>query len=323
MYWHAKLILGGIILMLVAITLYLGRSCLPDVGALFARNAPRDEQRPAPGPGPSDPAPEPDDGRGTPPQPPPPPDPKTAAVLEKLELARKQFRSDAPIKARQLAENVLADPELTRYGDAWRAALKVLTDINRTFLFTDAPCPEKETYLVQKGDSLWEIARKQGTTMRMVARGNGLDLAKPHIYPGQALKIYRAYWNIHVSKKHHTLLLLDGERLVLGYKVGIGRQDRTPTGRFRIDNRQEKPTWTPPGRRYEYGHPENVLGTHWLGLKPVEGTNPQLAGYGIHGTWEDDTIGGNASNGCIRMRNKEVGELFDIVPVGTPVTIVE
>lgn len=43
----------------------------------------------------------------------------------------------------------------------------------------------------------------------------------------------------------------------------------------------------------------------------------------IHGTGDDQPMGVARSHGCIRMRNREVIELFDLVPVGTPVEIVE
>jgi lipoprotein-anchoring transpeptidase ErfK/SrfK len=48
-----------------------------------------------------------------------------------------------------------------------------------------------------------------------------------------------------------------------------------------------------------------------------------VRGYGIHGTWEPGTIGKQASAGCVRLGNADVEELFIIIPVGTPVTIVE
>jgi lipoprotein-anchoring transpeptidase ErfK/SrfK len=47
-----------------------------------------------------------------------------------------------------------------------------------------------------------------------------------------------------------------------------------------------------------------------------------VASYGIHGTIDEETIGSQITEGCVRMRNKDVEELFVIVPVGTKVTIV-
>jgi lipoprotein-anchoring transpeptidase ErfK/SrfK len=58
-----------------------------------------------------------------------------------------------------------------------------------------------------------------------------------------------------------------------------------------------------------------------MSLKPVGKTNSNLSGYGIHGTHEPESTGRMSSNGCIRMKNKEVNELYSIVPRGTDVII--
>jgi len=78
----------------------------------------------------------------------------------------------------------------------------------------------------------------------------------------------------------------------------------------------EKPEWFRPGGGViPYGDPGNLLGTRWMAI--------DSPGYGIHGTWEPETIGKQLSAGCIRMLNRDVEELYTIVPVGTPVKIVE
>ena len=46
-------------------------------------------------------------------------------------------------------------------------------------------------------------------------------------------------------------------------------------------------------------------------------------GYGIHGTNEPELIGQQVSHGCIRMLNEDVEELFDVVSIGTPVSITD
>ena len=107
------------------------------------------------------------------------------------------------------------------------------------------------------------------------------------------------------------------------YKIGVGRQDRTPVGKFVIDLKEFEPDWWRPGKLVPFGEPENVLGTRWLGLTPIEGTSTGLRGYGIHGTWEPETVGTAASQGCVRMVNPEVEELYNIVPIGTKVVIEE
>jgi len=60
--------------------------------------------------------------------------------------------------------------------------------------------------------------------------------------------------------------------------------------------------------------PANPLGTRWMGLG--------YKGYGIHGTNRPHSIGKAASHGCIRMRNHDVEELFELVQVGDPVDLV-
>ena len=58
-----------------------------------------------------------------------------------------------------------------------------------------------------------------------------------------------------------------------------------------------------------------LLGSRWLGFN--------MPGYGIHGTIEPETIGKQVTAGCVRMRNSDVEELYDILPLGTEVSIVD
>ncbi|MEF8787559.1 MAG: L,D-transpeptidase, partial [Planctomycetota bacterium] len=69
----------------------------------------------------------------------------------------------------------------------------------------------------------------------------------------------------------------------------------------------------------EYGEEGHLLGVRWMGFKD----KPEASGYGIHGTNDPSSIGTQCSNGCIRMRNEAVKELFTFVTKGTRVTIKE
>ena len=79
-----------------------------------------------------------------------------------------------------------------------------------------------------------------------------------------------------------------------------------------IINRVQHPTWygpsgvVPPGKN-------NPLGSRWMGLS--------MKGYGIHGTNVPSSIGKAASHGCIRMRQTDLEELFELVTVGTIVEL--
>lgn len=56
-------------------------------------------------------------------------------------------------------------------------------------------------------------------------------------------------------------------------------------------------------------------------MNPYSTANVPWGVYGIHGTNKPWSIGQFASHGCIRMRNKDVEELFEWIPIGTPVKI--
>ncbi len=114
-----------------------------------------------------------------------------------------------------------------------------------------------------------------------------------------------------------------GDRFFKRYKVGTGKHGTTPAGIFVINDKiPEPPWWRPDGQVVPFGDKENVLGTRWLSLKPVEGTDP-VRGYGIHGTWAPETIGKQASAGCVRLLNEDVEQLYVLLPLGARVVIEE
>jgi lipoprotein-anchoring transpeptidase ErfK/SrfK len=111
-----------------------------------------------------------------------------------------------------------------------------------------------------------------------------------------------------ISIPDHKLALVENGRVVKVYPVAVGRRmTPSPTGIFYIANRVKNPTYYRPGVVIPPGKNDPV-GTRWMGLsKP---------GYGIHGTDEPGSIGHAASHGCIRMRNRDVEDLFSRVRVG-------
>ena len=98
------------------------------------------------------------------------------------------------------------------------------------------------------------------------------------------------------------------------YPVGTGKNDNTPRGDFIINLKQKEPIWYKDNSKpIPYGDPENALGTRWMAI-----SSP---GFGIHGTWEPDTVGKASSAGCVRMKNEDVEELYSLVKEGTVVHI--
>jgi lipoprotein-anchoring transpeptidase ErfK/SrfK len=108
-------------------------------------------------------------------------------------------------------------------------------------------------------------------------------------------------YSITVNRSSKRLDLFRDGALYRSYPVAVGSLlTPTPRGTFRIINKVKN-----PGGPY---------GTRWMGL-----SKPHI---GIHGTNNPSSIGRPASHGCIRMQNKDVEELFDLVSIGTTVKIV-
>ena len=116
-----------------------------------------------------------------------------------------------------------------------------------------------------------------------------------------------------VSIPDRKLALLENGRVVKIYPVAVGAEvSPSPAGEFRIVHRIPQPTYYAPGKVIPPG-PANPLGTRWLGLSQKS--------FGIHGTNEPWSIGRNSSHGCIRMRNRDVEDLFERVRAGDRVEL--
>jgi len=192
-------------------------------------------------------------------------------------------------------------------------ALTTLRAINaKIFLGTGAE-GDLKVYTVKAGDTLGKIAENHGTTWEMIQRLN--ELTSTRINVGQDLKILGGKFELVVRKEKFAMdLMLDGA-FIQRYEVGLGLAGCTPLGEFTVKNRISKPA----DGSWPYGHEKHRLGSRWLGLKG----DPALKGYGIHGCRADEEheIGTECSQGCVRMRNAEVEEVYDIVPVNTRVVI--
>ncbi len=173
---------------------------------------------------------------------------------------------------------------------------------------------------VQRGDTLVAIRKRiveerQGMNLctGLIERAN--QIVGRNLQPGQRLRIPTDRVHTLVDLDAFFVLYLHGEEVVAAWEVATGREGLTAPGMYTVGEKTPEPTWFPPGRpRVPYGHPENPLGTRWIAW---DGST----GLGFHGTREPQTIGQAASDGCIRMRNADVEELFEILPVGSEIVV--
>jgi len=134
-----------------------------------------------------------------------------------------------------------------------------------------------------------------------------------------------------VDPGNRFLYLVEDLEFARRYGVGVGRAGLAFKGAAVVGRKAEWPWWRPtdnmirrsPGKYARYaggvpGGPGNPLGARALYLYR-DGVDTM---YRIHGTTEPWSIGRAVSNGCIRMLNDHVIELFELVPVGTQVVVI-
>ena len=145
--------------------------------------------------------------------------------------------------------------------------------------------------------------------------------------------------SIHVSIRDQQLIVKEDEQPIRTYPVstsrfGIGTEEgsfKTPTGRFRVGAKigGDMPNGTVfvgrvPLRPDDALPPTEDFVTSrilWLDGLDEQNSNTRDRFVYIHGTKHEDKIGMAASHGCVRMRNADVIELFEMVNEGTPVVI--
>ncbi|MEZ6188457.1 MAG: L,D-transpeptidase family protein [Planctomycetota bacterium] len=238
------------------------------------------------------------------------------------EQALADARGTAERRAQEAANPADALREWTRVylatvdADARKALRPHLAELVQAVFYARGASTNLVEYKVQPGDSLGKIAKKHGTDYRFMKRLNGLT--RDTIRVGQALRVPQASVRIAVYKRDFELIALFGDHYLCSYDVATGKEDRTPEAEFVIGNKIVKPDWyAPDGKKYAYGTEENILGTRWMAFE----NTPEHNGFGIHGTKFPESIGSEASMGCLRMRNEEVEVLFDLIPPGTKVFI--
>lgn len=130
-----------------------------------------------------------------------------------------------------------------------------------------------------------------------------LDERELAAIPNQPTEAPSGKISIVIKIQERVLEVYSDDQVYKKYRIAVGKSETpTPIGEWRV-------VW----KDYNWG---TGFGTRWMGLNVPWGI------YGIHGTNKPWSIGRFASHGCIRMRNKDVEELFEWVPLGTDVKII-
>jgi L,D-transpeptidase ErfK/SrfK len=205
----------------------------------------------------------------------------------------------------------------------------------------DTVVGQDQTVVTVYEDTLYALAAKFSLGSEELIRVNpGVDpwlpgAGKQLIVPGRHILPPGPHEGIVVNLPEHRLYYYPkpkrgGPIEVITYPVSIGKMDwRTPLGLTRVIQKQKDPTWFPPESvRKEHAEagdplpvkvgpgPDNPLGAYAMRLAAGNGT------YLIHGTNNPIAVGLAVTHGCIRMYPDDVAALFPLIPVGTPVRLI-
>lgn len=239
--------------------------------------------------------------------------PGVTSARQLFDLAKAQETDNELLLARATYRDILNNyPNYPQAQDVQ----KKIEELNiRIILSPTLITPDSSLYEVKPGDSLIKIAKEFKTTDELIGKINMLKSGM--IRPKMKLKVWTGKFSVLVDKSQNILMLKSDGEIIKTYTVSTGTNNSSPVGTFKIKDRIINPPWFKPGRLEPIppGNPENILGTRWMGF--------DLPSYGIHGTTEPQTLGQQVTNGCVRMKNEEVEELFSLLPLETEVVIID
>ena len=249
---------------------------------------------------------------------------KLASSSAPLADAKAKMDAGKPLDARKILNIALVSGALSD-ADA-KAAKQLLNQINAVVVFSSKRFADDEfggTFTVPPGGVLAKIAQSHEVTPDLLMRINGITDAR-RLRAGQNIKVLNGPFHALVSKSQFALELWLGEpqakssMYITSFPVGLGKDDSTPTGVWAVQNKLKNPAYYSPHGEgvIAADDPKNPLGEYWIGLTGTDGHAVGKTSYGIHGTIDPNSIGKQESMGCIRLKNEDVAQVFDMLLEG-------
>jgi LysM repeat protein len=199
--------------------------------------------------------------KGLPP-PPPPPDP-TVPEFEKCVLIRKGGKV---VEARDAFYNFIERyPESTKVEDA----KNLLGELNTDIYLSTMAAPEKQVYIVQKGDVITRVASRMKTTGELIVRANNLQ--GPMLRIGQKLSISPSDFSLSINRKTEKVTVLSKGKFFKQYPVlewPASLQKKMVGGKPVLQEKKvgkvtDKISWL-NGTRVTFMEKGYVNSTHWI-----------------------------------------------------------
>lgn len=198
-----------------------------------------------------------------------------------------------------------------------RSVIASRIDATARSIYFDPQPHYMPAYEVAPGDQLRVFARQYNVPWEYLARLNRID-DPGRIKAGQRIKVIKGPFAAVIDLSDFVLTVHGHGYYVRRYPVGVGKDGTTPMGTFRVVLKEANPKYYGPDVVMERDDPANPLGERWIGLDDGAG---RPTSYGIHGTIDPGSIGKAESRGCVRLRNEDVAEVYDLLGVGSEVVI--
>lgn len=231
-----------------------------------------------------------------------PPDPSIAEYEKCLQKRSKSSLTES----KQIFEDFIARfPDSPKLDDAKDA----LGNINMALFYSNEPSPDKQLYVIQKGDTIGAIERKTKLPGVMIMRLNKIeDPTKLRI--GQVLNVSRPEFSLRINRKTKVITLNEKGRFFKQYKVQswnapIPKSTAPVTGKI-----GEKVAWK-SGQRVAFGSKDFEGSGRWISVG--------VSGYTLYSATEDNST--PKPPGGLGLAPEDIDELSGLLNRNTPVTI--
>jgi len=240
--------------------------------------------------------------------------------------ARAEFVAAWEAAAALLDQNRLADAHLAFsewYGnpaltpDDEAELLGLLDRLAGTVIYSRQHLLERP-HEVQPGETLEQIAGLYEVPWELLANINGIRDPQ-RLRTGEQLKVIRGPFDALVELEKFRLTLFVQGRYAGRFKIGIGKEWSTPEGEFPVLEKVSNPAYYGNDGVIDQDDPNNPLGEYMLDLGDNDTGNHDRGNNGrgdhllIHGTNDPQSIGRAESRGCIRLDNRDIKDVFEIL----------
>jgi len=252
----------------------------------------------------------------------------SAEILQKPEISRRPLQAATlPIDLAEVDRYVMQGQEVAaqRLLSGWywkipeaRPQLLDRLNILAGRIYFQSEIHYREPYKVQFGDRLETIAAMHQLTPEYLMRLNRLK--SPLLKPGQLLKVIQGPFSAIVDVSDLEMTIHAHGYYVASFQVGFGTDQSIPQGTFQVTDKVLNPDYYGPAGMVSHTDPANPLGKHWM---TINDDQRSLHGFGIHSCRDSALQYTMSGPGCLRLGPQELAAAFDLLMVGSEVSIRE